>query len=370
MTRFVTGSKELQTKWNRKFHSQRARCEDPVKISAWFKLVEDTRQTWGIIHEDVYNFDETGFMMGVAATSKVVTSADTIGRATVVQPGNREWVTAIECINASGWYKDLPPDWTVALSDNGWTTGELGLEWVKHFDRHTQSRTQGAYRLLILDGYSSHATPEFDQFCKDSKIITLCMPPHTSHLLQPLDVGCYSPLKVLYGHEVSELARQGVFHIDKLDFLWIYQRVRPTALSKGNIKAGFEATGLIPSCPDRVLSNLTVVRTPSPPGTASSIPASWTAETPRTTSQVKQQARLVQRLFQRQSQSPTSQAIAQLVKGCQLAMNSATILAEENSKLRAANARQRRKRQIQRQHIARGGVLQAQEGQRLSQRLK
>ena len=382
VTRFVKSQPLLQTKWNRQFHSQRARCEDPVKISAWFKLVDDTRQTWGIANEDTYNFDETGFMMGVAATSKVVTSADTIGRATVIQPGNREWVTAIECINASGWslppfmilagklhqagwYQDLPPEWAVALSDNGWTTNELGLEWVKHFNRHTESRTQGAYRLLILDGHESHATPEFDQFCKDNKIITLCMPPHTSHLLQPLDIGCYSPLKVLYGHEVSELARQGVFHIDKLDFLWIYQRVRPTALSKGNIKAGFEATGLIPSCPDRVLSNLTVVRTPSPPGTASGIPASWTAETPRTTCQLEQQARLVQRLLQRQSQSPTSVAIAQLVKGCQLAMNSATILAEENSKLRAANDRQRRKRQIRRQYIARGGVLEAQEGQRL-----
>jgi len=224
VTRFVKSQPTLQTKWNRKFHSQRAKCEDPVRISAWFKLVEDTRQTWGILHEDVYNFDETGFMMGVAATSKVVTSADTIGRATVVQPGNREWVTAIECINASGWclppfvilagklhqaswYKDLPPDWAIALSDNGWTTDELGLEWIKHFNRHTESRTTGAYRLLILDGHSSHATPEFDQFCKDNKIITLCMPPHTSHLLQPLDVGCYSPLKVVYGHEVSELAR-------------------------------------------------------------------------------------------------------------------------------------------------------------------
>ncbi|KAH4354455.1 hypothetical protein HBH74_225730 [Parastagonospora nodorum] len=127
VTRFVTGSKELQTKWNRKFHSQRAKCEDPVKICAWFQLVEDTCQTWGILHEDVYNFDETGFMMGVAATSKVVTSADTTGRATTVQPGNREWVITIKCINASGWsippfvilsgklhqaswYQDLPPN--------------------------------------------------------------------------------------------------------------------------------------------------------------------------------------------------------------------------------------------------------------------
>jgi hypothetical protein len=52
--------------------------------------VEDTRQTWGVLHEDVYNFDETGFMIGVAATSKVVTSADTISRATAIQLGNRE----------------------------------------------------------------------------------------------------------------------------------------------------------------------------------------------------------------------------------------------------------------------------------------
>jgi ABC-type dipeptide/oligopeptide/nickel transport system permease subunit len=51
----------------------------------------------------VFNFDETGFIIGVALTLKVVTSLDTISRVTVVQLGNREWVTTIECINASGW---------------------------------------------------------------------------------------------------------------------------------------------------------------------------------------------------------------------------------------------------------------------------
>jgi hypothetical protein len=162
----------------------------------------------------------------------------------------------------------------------------------------------------------THATPEFDQYCKDNRTITLCMPPHTSHLLQPLDVGCYSPLKVVYGHEVSELARQGVFHVDKLDFLWIYQRIQLTALSEGNIKAGFQAAGLIPYCPARVLSSLTVVRTPSPPGTTAASGEPWTAETPCTTDQLQQQAQLVKNLLCRQSQSPTSQAIRQLVKGC------------------------------------------------------
>jgi hypothetical protein len=83
-SRFVRRQSELQTKWNRKFHSQRACCEDPVRIQSWFKLVQDTRVAYGILDCDTYNFDETGFMMGVAATSKVVTSSDTIGRATVV----------------------------------------------------------------------------------------------------------------------------------------------------------------------------------------------------------------------------------------------------------------------------------------------
>lgn len=102
MSRFIKAQPELQTKWNRKFHSQRARSEDPVAIRAWFKLIEETCQAYGILDEDTYNFDETGFMMGIAATSKVITSSETVGRAATIQPGDREWVTVIECINPSG----------------------------------------------------------------------------------------------------------------------------------------------------------------------------------------------------------------------------------------------------------------------------
>jgi len=97
---------------------------------------------------------------------------------------------------------------------------------VKHFNRHTAARTAGTHRLLILDGHSSHATPEFDQYCAKNKIITLCMPPHTSHLLQPLDVSCFSPLKRAYGREIEELARQGVYHIDKIDFLTAVEQLQ------------------------------------------------------------------------------------------------------------------------------------------------
>jgi hypothetical protein len=377
--RFIKAQPELQTKWNRRFHAQRARCEDLEIINAWFKRVEDLRLSHGIADADIYNFDETGFAMGVAATSKVVTSSDTIGRRATIQPGNREWVTSIECINASGWsippfiilpgkvhqaawYQGLPADWMLAVSDNGWTTDQLGLAWLQHFDSSTRTRVAGTHRLLIVDGHSSHTTPEFDTYCTENKIVTLCMPAHTSHLLQPLDVSCFSPLKRAYGQGVQELARQGVHHIDKLDFLSLYTRARALALTEQTIKSGFQATGLVPTDSQRVLSSLTVInKTPSPPSTSYGEP--WTAETPHTTAQLEHQARLIKQLLQRNSQSPTSQAISQVVKGCQIALAETAILRKE------VNERRQHKQNTRRRYIAQGGALQVQAGQQLVEQL-
>ena len=73
----------------------------------WFRLVKNTRAKYGIPDENVYNFDETGFQMGVISTAKVVTGSQRAGKAFTTQSGNREWVTVVEAINASGWA--LPP---------------------------------------------------------------------------------------------------------------------------------------------------------------------------------------------------------------------------------------------------------------------
>lgn len=240
---------ELQTNWERNPHSQRALCEDTVKISTWCKVVEETRQAYGIQDGDTYNHDETGFMMGVGSSSKIVTSAGTVSRAIYIQPGNRDWVITIEGICASGWsippfiilsgklrqaswYTALPAGWLLAVIDNGWTTDQLGLAWLEHFNRHTESCTSSTYWLLILDGHSSYATSEFDAYCTEHRIVSLCMPAHRSHFLQSLDVSCFSPLKAAYGRGFTELARQGVFYIDKEEFLSIYPRVRSSVFTE------------------------------------------------------------------------------------------------------------------------------------------
>ena len=60
--------------------------------------------------------------------------------------------------------------------------------------------------------------------------------------------------------------------------------------------------------------------------------------------------------------SPAGQALSQLVKGCEMAMLSAVLLASENKKLRMENRRQKKKRAQRRTYIARGGVLLGAEG--------
>ena len=105
--RFVARRLELKTRFNRVYDFQRALCEDPELIGAWFRLVENMRAKYSVVDADFYNLDETGFMMGVICSGMVVTRADQRSKSKAVQPGNREWATAIITINGEGG--SIPP---------------------------------------------------------------------------------------------------------------------------------------------------------------------------------------------------------------------------------------------------------------------
>jgi len=133
--RFISRHPEVKSQYNRKYDYQRAKCEDPEVIRAWFVLVRNTIAKYGIADEDIYNFNETGFQMGVISTAKVITAAEK-ARTDSIQPGNREWVTVIESVQSTrqvlltlvifkgqmhqrSWYESLPPNWMVGVSENG-----------------------------------------------------------------------------------------------------------------------------------------------------------------------------------------------------------------------------------------------------------
>jgi len=108
--------------------------------------------------------------------------------------------------------------------------------------------------MLLIDSYASHITTVAIQYYVDHKIILLCLPPYTIHLLQPLDVGIFSPLATAYKSHVQRITRLGgSYHIDKVDFLKIYQLARYEAITPINIKKVWAASGLLPFSLELVL---------------------------------------------------------------------------------------------------------------------
>ena len=340
---------------------------------------------YGIRSDDIYNFDETGFLMGMIASGMVVTGAERRSKPKSVQPGNREWITVIQAINAEGWaiqpfiigagqyhlanwYRDsnLPGDWVIATTQNGWTDNETGLEWLKHFDRCTTNRSIGSYRLLILDGHESHQSIEFERYCEEKKIIRLCMPPHSSHLLQPLDVGCFSVLKSAYGREIERLIRCSITHVSKTEFFPAFYAAFQATMTERNIKGAFRGAGLVPLNAENVISKLDVqLRTPTPVEEAAEPSTPWASRTPKTVLEAGSQSEYLERRIRRhQSSSPESilEALRSLEKGTKAVMHRVALLAAENKDLREANEILSRRRRAKRTRLQKRGVITVEEG--------
>jgi hypothetical protein len=250
------------------------------KMKEWFEVISEVLQDPAIQPENVYNMDETGVMLSKLGSVKVLIGKDDLRdyRGAGVK---RTMVTAIECISADGksllpliiwpasthrsnWTTYPTPGWHYAHSENGYNDSKISLEWLTRvFDPQTKDKAKGKPRVLICDGFGTHETLEVLEFCFENNIILCRLPSHTSHKLQPCDVGPFAPLKTAYRDQVERLNRGGVDTIGKEHFTSLYSPARDKALSKRNILAGWAATGLFPFNPERVFRH-----TPRPPDAA------------------------------------------------------------------------------------------------------
>jgi len=174
------------------------------------------------------------------------------------------------------------------------------------------------------------------------------MPPHSSHMLQPMDVGCFGPLKTAFSKQNQDLIKNHVFHVTKEDFIATFHQAFLASFTQANVQAGFRGSGLHPFDPEAVLSHLDPVpRSPSLPLSQES----WYAKTPSNTKEVDKQATLIkQRVERHQSSSPTPilDALYQLSKGAQVMAASTALLQGQITTLQKANEamhiRKKRKR--------------------------
>ena len=73
--------------------------------------------------------------------------------------------------------------------------------------------------MLLLDEYRSHCTYKFLDYCESTDITLFCLPPHTTHILQPLDVVVFQPYKHWYAEAIDKATCTGCVDFNKIEFL-------------------------------------------------------------------------------------------------------------------------------------------------------
>ena len=129
------------------------------------------------------------------------------------------------------------------VSDNGWSNLVVFHKYLtEHFINFVPGRDHKV--LLLLDGHKSHVSLTLADWAKQHNIVLSILPPHTSHLLQPLDVACYGPFQRMYHAQCHKFIRQTPAAITRYNICTIASKVYLRALSPGNLQSGFMKTGV------------------------------------------------------------------------------------------------------------------------------
>jgi DDE superfamily endonuclease len=242
-----------------------------ISIKNYVVLFGTTTSNWktlSIWMKQVHHFQLSlivGCGIGTLQTANVVVDI-TMEKTYEAQPGRQEWVTVIECISATG--EKIPPfvilkgenimtswiptnisdGWKFGCTSTGWTNNFYGVVWIKHFDSMTRSNLQSLeeYRLLICNGHDSHISADFISYCIQHRIDVILLPPHSSHMLQPLDVAVFGPLKTAISNQLSRFIGMGIRWIQKVEWLERFVNAREKAITKENILSGWRGAGIFP----------------------------------------------------------------------------------------------------------------------------
>ncbi|EED24631.1 histone H3, putative [Talaromyces stipitatus ATCC 10500] len=249
---------------------ERTVAEHYGEVERWFIALELAIQQYKIRPQNLWNFDETGFIVGQGKDEAVVTAYPKTSKR-VSSLSSRESITVIEGINAEGkiippllipkgkvhleeWYRHIKDDdWLVAPASNGFITDEIAFEWLQHFDHFSRPGAFPDWRLLLMDNHTTHLTIQFVQYCEIWHIRPFRFPPHSTHFLQPLDGVPFQQYKHVHGRVVNKIARLGGFDFDKNDFFEELRDIRIKTFTTRTIRHGWRERGIWPLNPRLIL---------------------------------------------------------------------------------------------------------------------
>ena len=243
-------------------------------IRAWFKLLSDNLKSINqenILSDPsrVFNTDEsniqlnpkTGLVVGLKGWRNIYE----------IGPGpEKSTLTFIGTFSADGKIvsptmiypymripadilKELPEDMEAARTESGWMTSQAFFEYVvNNFNNWLINHKIQKPVILFLDGHKTHLVMQLSVKCNELGIILYLLPPNTTHILQPADVGPFKPLKQYYRQAVHERQVQ-----DPNKFIRRHDvgPIMSNVLKKVSIESivrGFRKCGLCPFNPDAV----------------------------------------------------------------------------------------------------------------------
>ncbi|XP_060606285.1 uncharacterized protein LOC132758607 [Ruditapes philippinarum] len=168
----------------------------------------------------IFNIDETG-VNTEHSPPKVICKKDTTAQN--ITSARSSTITLIAAGNAFGqsippyyvfpgqrWNEDFLkgscPGSAGEMSKTGWSNSDVFLNYLtKHFISYAATTDSDTPTLLLYDGHRSHISLTLAEWAKEHNIILFVLPPHSSHLTQPLDVGIFGPFKKNVQPQMSEI---------------------------------------------------------------------------------------------------------------------------------------------------------------------
>ena len=172
--------------------------------------------------------------------------------------GWQDQVTTVEYIRADGnslpllvifmgkntkrqWVlHNAPIEQYISCNSKGQISNDHCLKWLyKCFEPLTHEKSYSRKRILLYNGYDSHITTGFILHCIQNNIILMILPLHSSHVLQPLDVGYFGPLKMALLSQIDHLIHMSISRIQNIEWLKAYIKALSIALTSQNILSGW-----------------------------------------------------------------------------------------------------------------------------------
>lgn len=261
---FLKRNRELSFRTPQAISYARVKSFTKENVESFFDLYEPLLEKVNHNPARIFNCDETGITIVQHKHQKVVAMKGKRQVAALSSAERGSLMTVVMCFSATGLYippliifprknmkaelmNGMPPGSTYACHSSGWIQQEIFVQWITHFITNVKP-TRDDPVILIVDGHYTHTRNlEVITVARENNVHIVCLPPHSTNKMQPLDVAFMSPFKTFYAQEITSWLKQNpgrvvtVYQIGEL-FGRAYMRaaVVETAVN------GFRKTGLFP----------------------------------------------------------------------------------------------------------------------------